>query len=170
MSEGLYGPFTLTLLFIGASVFDDFRTRKVHNSLVISTFVLSFLAAIYFYSAASILQILTAIIGTFLFCLPLYLFKALGGGDIKFLVAISPLWTWSDMFGVLFYSLTWGAILGVVHVIIQGKFLSFVENFKSMALRQPVQETSLHKIPYTIAIFFGFLTQWSLIQKGISLI
>lgn len=170
MFKEISGPFILTLLLLGASVWDDLRTRKVHNRLLISTFVLSLVSALFFLGPSAVLQIFSSILGAFAFCLPLYLLRVVGGGDFKLLIAISPLWTWSDIAWTLGYSLVWGAILGLVVVILRKELFQFIQNLKSIALKNPVEQKLLHKIPYTIAIFFGFLTHWTLMQKGISIL
>ncbi|MBX2996257.1 MAG: prepilin peptidase [Bdellovibrionaceae bacterium] len=170
MLEGLSSAFILTLLLIGASVIDDLRSRKVHNSLVTSIFVVSLWSAFALFGTAAAPQIAVSIVGAFAFCLPLYLLRVVGGGDVKLIIAISPLWAWSDIAWTLAYSLVWGAILGVLMVFLRKEGRAFLQNLFSLALTNPVEKKQLHKIPYTIAIFFGFLTHWSLLQKGISLL
>ena len=170
MLEGLYCAFIITLLLIGASVIDDLRSRKVHNSLVTSIFVVSVWSALAIFGAGSAVQIMTSIVGAFAFCLPLYLMRAVGGGDLKLVVAISPLWAWSDIAYTLAFSLVWGALLGIIMVLLRKESRAFFRNIFSMALKNPVEQKQLHKIPYTIAILFGFLTHWSLLQRGVSLL
>ena len=170
MSESWSWSFFLTAALIVASVIDDLRSRKVHNYLVIAIFVVSLAAAAFKDGWAGAFEIPPSILAAFIFCLPLYLIKAIGGGDVKLLIALSPLMSWPEVGWTLVFSLVWGALLGIVMMITKNQFRSFVQNLKSMALRNPVSAQQLHKIPYTIAIFFGFLTQASLAQRGVSLL
>ena len=162
--------FFLTLVLIGASVVDDLRSRKVHNSLVIAIFVIALVAAAFQSGWSAPFEVPPSILAAFVFCLPLYLIKAIGGGDVKLLIALSPLMSWPEVGWTLVFSLVWGAVLGIMMMITKKEFRSFAQNLKSMALRNPVNRQHLHKIPYTIAIFFGYLTQASLAQRGVSLL
>lgn len=170
MVQGSSWPFIITLLALAAGVIDDLRSRKVHNSLILKIFCVATLASLVLGGPSTIFQIVSAIIGAFVFCLPLYLTRTLGGGDVKLLIAISPLWGWADIGALLVYSLIWGAILGVFSIVLKGQLKPFLGNLLQMAIRNPVQKHQLHKIPYTVAMFFGFLTFYSLAERGITLL
>lgn len=170
MFGGNEGLFFLTLALIGASVIDDIRSRKVHNSLVISIFIVAAWAAIQQAGASAALAVGTSLIAAFAFCLPLYLMKAVGGGDFKLMMALSPLLGWADLGWTLVFSLVWAVILGLIMIVLRKEVSSFANNLGSIALRNPVGQKELHKIPYTVAILFGFLTQFSLVERGVSLL
>jgi prepilin peptidase CpaA len=170
MFEGWNWIFLLTLALLGASVIDDLRSRKVQNSLVISIFVVAGWSALLFGGTASAAQILSSMLAAVAFCLPLYLMKAVGGGDFKLLIALSPLMNWSEVGWTVAYSLVWGALLGFVMVLLRKEVGGFLQNMKSLALKNPVKKDNLHKLPYTVAILLGFLTQASLAEKGVSLL
>jgi len=170
MFEGIPWAFILTLLLLGASVGDDLRSRKVHNSLITSIFVVSLWSALAMYGISSVAQIATSMVGAIAFCLPLYLLRAFGGGDFKLMIAISPLLAWTDVGWTLAFSLVWGAILGLLMVVLKNELRAFLHNLFSLAIKSPVGEKSLHKVPFTVAIFFGFLTHWTLVQRGVSLL
>lgn len=170
MSGGWNWIFFVTLALIGASVVDDLRSRKVHNRLVLSTFVVAILAQLLAVGLAALPTILISFVGAFAFCLPLYLLRAVGGGDVKLIMALSPLMTWADVGWMVVFSLFWGSIFGLIMIFLRGEAASLARNLTSLALRNPVERSSLHKLPYTIAILFGFLTQHSLVSKGVSLL
>jgi len=170
MAQGYNWMFFLTLALIGASVIDDFRSRKVHNSLVIGILVVSIVASLAQSGPSVYLQILASMAAAFVFCLPLYLLRALGGGDLKLLVALSPLMVWSEVGGTLLFSLLWGSILGVVMVLLNGELKTFATNLVGLVTRAKIDQQKMHKMPYTVAILFGFLTQVSLAQAGVSLL
>ena len=162
--------FFVTLALISASVIDDLRSRKVHNSLVVWIFVLSLAAALLKSGPSVLMQVLISMLAAFVFCLPLYKLRALGGGDLKLMVALGPVMAWGTVGWTLAYSLVWGSILGLVMVIINRQTADFMRNLTSLAMRNPVPRQQLHKMPYTIAILLGFLTQASLAAKGVSLL
>lgn len=170
MSGEWTGTLLVTLALLAASVIDDLRSRKVHNSLQTSIFVVALWTNFAFNGVAGLPQIGVSILAAFAFGLPLYMLKALGGGDFKLLVAISPLLSWPSVGWTLFYSLFWGALLGLVMVIVKREGASFFRNMTSLALTQPVKKENLHKLPFTVAILFGFLTQAELALRGVSLL
>lgn len=155
------GTFFTALALLGASVIDDLRSRKVHNWLVAAIFAAAVLSSLYLNSPAAIPQMAVSFLAAAIFTIPLYFFKTLGGGDVKLLIAISPLFAWLDFGGLLIYSLFWGAILGLVSVLVRGEIKSFAQNLSGMALKNPIDPAKLHKIPFTVAILFGFLSQHS---------
>ncbi len=170
MLEGFSWIFFLTLALIGASVIDDFRSRKVHNSLNVTIFIVALIGSFIHLGFSGSTQILVSIFAAISFCLPLYLMRALGGGDFKLLLALSPLMSWPAVGWTLVFSLVWGTVLGLMIVIVKGEMLSFLRNLTSLALRNPVAKENLHKMPYTVAILLGFLTQVTLVERGVSLL
>lgn len=91
---------------------------------------------------------------------PLVFAKILGGGDIKLLAAFSLFTSWQITLSTLLYSLFWGALLGILRIVLAGEAKTF---FTSMALR--THQVQSQKIPYTVAILLGWLT-WT-VQGGV---
>lgn len=144
------------MLLLGAV--DDIRSRKVHNRLIAGIFISSLIVVTIVDGKIGLLDSLFSILTAFISVLPLYLLKALGGGDVKLFTAVSPLLTWKAVLVMLLGSLVWGALLGLFQVLLKGQGKALVQNMLGIFLRNKPAEQNLHKIPYTIALLFGFLT------------
>lgn len=89
---------------------------------------------------------------------PLYLLRVFGGGDVKLLLAASVMMSWKEVLITLFASMIWGSLLGVLQVFLKGQGKAFAHNLLAMANRAKLQEASVHKMPFTVALLFGYLT------------
>lgn len=145
-----------TLLLIVASVL-DVRTGKFPNWL----FVSAFLSAAIWLGLESgwgeLMRGLGASALVFIILTPLVFMKALGAGDIK-LMAVFCLLT--DLFitgHVFVYSLFWGLLFGLFKMAVAGDLKTFAQSFM---LKTP--QVKSQKIPYTVAILFGWLSYLSL--------
>jgi hypothetical protein len=65
-------------------------------------------------------------------------------------------------------SLVWGALLGIIRVIVAGKGKLFLQNLLAIIKKNRPADDKLSHVPFTIAIFFGFLTSLSLLASGFS--
>ncbi len=144
------------MLLLGAV--DDIRSRKVHNRLIAGIFISSLIVVIIVDGKIGLLDSLFSILTAFISVLPLYLLKALGGGDVKLFTAVAPLLNWKAVLVMLLASLVWGALLGLFQVLLKGQGKALLQNMLGIFLRNKPPEQNLHKIPYTIALLFGFLT------------
>lgn len=165
MTSLLYSPVTATLvpsLILLVGVIDDLRSRKVHNRLFLAclgaalSFVLLRMGWSGFYQVLLSLSLCLGLL------LPLVFVKMLGGGDLKLMVAFSLVCTPMEVFWVIAYSLVWGALLGLFQVILRGQAKELLNNTVKMATLRKPDETQLHRIPFTVALLFGWLTQLSL--------
>lgn len=154
--------FTVACLVLLAGVIDDLRSRKFHNWL--------FLTCAAFASAVTIVLHGThgfahgglgfaAGIGVFL---PLVLLRALGAGDMKLLGALGIIIGWSPVVSVALYALIWGAVLGLTRALVTGQFTALAHNVARLAAQPQVRgaapTTASHRIPFTVAILFGWLS------------
>ncbi len=155
----------LAALLLLAGVVNDLRERKVRNPIVLAGFAVGVITALTTAGLQGLmiasLSLLTAIVAI----LPMYLMRVIGGGDVKLFAAVSLFLNWKAVLITLFASLIWGSVLGVAQVIMQGKGKAFAHNMMAVALRTKLQDTQVHKIPYTVALFFGFLS--SLVWQGV---
>lgn len=143
---------------LAAAVWTDLRTRKVPNSLILLFTAVAVVSIPAINGWAGFLDASLSAMTAMVCMLPLYLMRALGGGDLKIFVVASLLMSWKVTFLSLLASLVWGALLGVTMVLTRQEWKSFATNMTSLALRNSVQKESLHKIPYTAALLFGFLS------------
>lgn len=141
-----------------AGVVDDLSSRKVHNALVLSCLGIALLAAALTpenpFSGA-----LLSLGYVFLLGLPLYYCNVIGGGDFKLMVAVAPLVDFHHVFHFYLASLFWGALLGLFATALRGELRAFFGNMTSVILyRKGIEKVHLQKIPFTVAIFFGYLS------------
>ncbi len=153
--------FGLVIVSLINGIREDLRSRKVSNVSVLITLVLGLFCVLFVQGLSGLMIAALSFVTAFVAVLPLYLVKAIGGGDVKLFLAVSVLLNWQQVLISLIGSLIWGSILGVVQVILKGEGKAFAHNmiaiFTSKA-RLPEQKT--HKVPYTIALLLGVLTSF----------
>ncbi|MEO0336107.1 MAG: hypothetical protein AAF202_06925, partial [Pseudomonadota bacterium] len=64
------------------------------------------------------------------------------------------------------YSLFWGALFGVLRAILLGQGYVLFYNMVGLVKRERPSEALLTKIPYSVALFFGWMTYLSIRQLG----
>ena len=151
------------------SVVTDIYRGKVYNKFIILSFFLSIANHFVFLQGISSLKmgLFVAIIAFFIM-LPLYVTKMLGGGDLKLFVVLALNLTIASLLNTFIFSLVWGLVLGVVMIISKNKVKSFFSNILGFLTLNRPEQAQLHTIPYTVAIFLGWLTHLSL--RGFSFI
>lgn len=154
-----------TLLLL-AAVVADLRSKKVPNPLVIGSFIIAVLTSFVVGGVNGLLMAGIALMTATVAAFPLYLLKVIGGGDLKVFIAISPLLSMHSVLWTLFGAIVWGAVLGLVLVLVKKQGKVFAHNLSSVLSKGKNQEKNLTKIPFTIAFLFGFLSQ--AISLGVS--
>ena len=160
-----------TLLVTGlliASVHDDLRFAKVRNFWILAFSVSAITLQIYQYQTDGLINGLLGLSAGLIMTIPLYMMRALGGGDVKLVGVIGLATNWQTIGSVGLYSLFWGACLGLFIAVANGQlknlFLSTLALSKTVHLSRLNSETlektnsGLHRLPYTVALFFGWLT------------
>lgn len=150
-----------------AAVYTDLRTQKVPNNLILVSAFVSVLVLVFVDGLSGFTSVLSSMGTMFIFALPLYLLRAIGGGDLKLLFVFSILASWYSIITTVFASLVWGSILGVAQAIFAGNGKVLFQNVFRIASRNKTEQTVLHKIPYTVAILFGWLTDLTLQNVGL---
>jgi len=149
-------------IMLGVAVASDMRTRKIPNKLVISFFVIATVASILISGFASTWTAIASVLTAVAFVLPMYLLRAIGGGDFKLMIAVSPLLSWEGVIVLILASLLWGSLIGIFSAISHGQFRGLAQNLVAIVMRAKPKKESLHKIPYSVAILFGWITQASM--------
>lgn len=149
--------FPTLLLAIG--VVDDIARRKVNNKLNAVLLFLSFIFVIVYFGLNGLKLSLLAALCAFALTLPLFIVRALGGGDVKLFIVfafatLSP----TAVFWTLIFSFACGALLGLFRIIFQGNLLQLLHNLFAIITFNKAENIKLHKIPYTIALLLGWLT------------
>ncbi|MBT4760480.1 MAG: prepilin peptidase [Bdellovibrionaceae bacterium] len=160
--EGLNQTLILTHLvpavLLLAAVFDDLKTKKVHNILLLAFLPIVLALRFYFTGMDGLVQGLIASFAAFILCLPLVTTKALGAGDMKLLMVFSFTTQVDLIFWMILYSFFWGAILGVIRVIMDKEAILLLKNIGKLVTKKSDEIKKFHSIPFTVAIFLGWLT------------
>lgn len=143
------------LSFLIVAVADDLIFKKFHNWLFLT------LTALGLFAAISLLEMPLSQIGYgFLaggaLMLPLVLFGVLGAGDMKFMMCLGLITGSVAITNIFIMALFWGALIGLIKIILSGRFSLLSLNLYNLTQKQKPQ--SLHKIPYTVAIFLAWLS------------
>ncbi len=95
----------------------------------------------------------------FVVFLPFYLMKGVAAGDVKLLIAVAPLMSSSEVIITILTSLFWAGLLGIFSVVLKKQLPALMNNLRGLILfRIRPAEATLSRIPYTVALLFGFLT------------
>jgi len=152
------------ILFLG--VIDDLRSRKVHNRLVVALMVAAALSSLAIWGLNGLIFGLIAALVAIVIGVPLVIAGVIGAGDMKLMVAFGLATSWTAVMWVFIYSLIWGALLGVFRAILRGEGRMLFVSTMSVAMFKKGSPLPLQKIPYTVALFFGWLTLLSLTHMG----
>lgn len=145
---------------------DDLLKRKVHNWLFLTCLGLAFAHSFYFYGSHGLIESLYSGGLAFLITFPLFMIKALGGGDIKIFTAFGVAVSTNTTLAVFLYSLFWGSILGILMIVSQKGFRSFSANLFSIVTFKKASAQHLHKMPFAFALFCGWISHLIISHYG----
>ena len=145
------------ILLIG--LIDDLYCRKFHNWLFLSILLFLFCCLLGLQGTDGLIKGFQGLAVAFAISLPLVLLGVMGAGDMKLLMVFAMATNASVAFHVMMMAFFWGGLMGVLYALLSGKAFSLFNNLKFLLLYRikPVS-SSLHVIPYTVAIFMGWST------------
>ena len=141
---------------------DDLWTKKIHNKLIL--FLLPVvLGAVFLLGGIEALKMggISALLAFFI-TVPLHLLRVIGGGDIKLLILIAFSLSWENLLWISIWSLPWALILGLVKITLDKKLKDFLWNILFLFRHRTSSGLKFHNIPYSIALFFSWLSFISL--------
>lgn len=162
---GLTANIIPTLILI-AGVANDIRERKVRNILVLISACLAIFSTLVFRGTSEVSSAALAFGAAMAMTLPLVLAKVLGAGDMKLLMAFALAVTPQAVFTTVIVSLFAGALLGVFRAALSGHLVRVLKNTGSILRGAKPEQLNTTKIPYTVALLFGWLTYLSLEWQG----
>lgn len=148
-----------------AGVIDDLRSKKVHNWLFLACAALAISVGVATAGFAGFNIAMIGFVSGIVALLPLVLLKVIGAGDMKLFAAFGAAVGWGTTFDVAIWALLWGAIFGLVQVAIKGQLKATLLNVLTIAQFKDRKGLELHKIPFTVALFMGWLTD--LVHRGV---
>lgn len=161
----------ILLLFILLAVFQDLKTKKVTNRFNVIAFLVVFNLEL-FQQAFTFSRFFTMLggLGTALFLgYGLWRFRVIGAGDAKLFLVIGPTLVWQDALIFVFYTLVWGALLGLIGLLLDRQFIKELRIFSFHPLLT-IRNSKMkgHKVPLTVGILLGILTLWTLKSYGVN--
>jgi len=160
---------TKTLLvaaLLVAAIVTDLRTRRVPNRLLLAAFGFFLVIGVALDGVSGLWPMVAALTAGVVCAMPLYLIRAVGAGDVKLIFVISLLTPWDILMTSVVASLAWGALLGVSKALFSKQGLMLVSNLKGILQGRAPAQATMVQIPFTVALFFGFLTATSLHSGG----
>ena len=154
-------------IILFAGLVDDLRSRKVHNWLVLSAMVFAIVGTYFLGGGFDGLK--EGLLGcgvAIALMLPMVLLGMLGAGDMKLMMAFGLSTDTTTVLWVVIYSFIWGAILGLIRALLQKEGWNLLKNMFLILKGKKREEIKYHKIPFTVALFFGWLTHLSLQASG----
>ncbi|MBC6414917.1 MAG: prepilin peptidase [Bdellovibrionales bacterium] len=144
------------ILFIAC--IDDFLTKKIHNKLILFLLPPTLLTVFFIQGLEGLKTGFLSALLALVIAVPLTLIRAIGGGDLKLLVLIALTLSWNDFLWISIGSLPWALILGLIKITLDKKLKDFYNNLFSLFLNKSHQNLQLHTIPYSIALFFSWIS------------
>ena len=153
-----FWEFALTGGILLSGAVNDLLSRKIRNRLILVLLPLALGGVFALKGFAGLPSALAGASTAFVLLLPLYALKAIGGGDVKLLMAAGLTLSARGVVLTFFYALPWALLMGAVKMILDGKLRDFALNLYSLARLKKPEPKSLHAIPFSIALIFGYLT------------
>lgn len=141
-----------------AACLTDIKYKKVLNWFVVASFIC---ILGYHFAFGSKEVLFEGFLGLALACaltLPLYLMKALGGGDLKIFALFGLATTPDAVIFTFVASLVWGSALGIIRAIFNKQGDVLMSNFFKLLRLQKPEPHTLHQIPFTVALLAGWFS------------
>lgn len=145
------------ILLVG--VVDDIWTKKFHNKVFVGSLIF---AGVFCLVAGGISQLgigIMSLLTAFVVMMPMVLLKVVGAGDLKLMMAFGLASHWQDVVGALMYSLLWAMVFGLIKAALDKKLILVFKNVGNIVTKRDVDMNALHRIPYTVPLFFGWMSQ-----------
>ena len=149
-----------------AGTIDDLRSQKIHNKLILAMLPIVLISQFVGFGASGLGYGALAFGVALGISIPMVLAGVLGGGDMKLFAVFAIATNIAATVYVGIYSLFWGALFGVMRAILMGQGLVLFYNMVGLVKREKPAEAHLTKIPYSVALLFGWMTYLSLRQIG----
>ena len=144
------------VLIIGAA--DDLRSKKIHNKLILALLPAVLLLVFLTGGLSALMRGGLSFLFALVIGAPLALGRLTGGGDMKLLALFALTVHWKALCLSFLLALPWALLLGLVKMAMEGKLKRFFLNMLSLVMLQKPEHKSLHKIPFSVPLFFGWLS------------
>lgn len=167
MTSPAFTTLLVPTLILVAGVINDLWRKKVFNWISLTLIVVAGLYVAVFKGLAAFPVALLGAGLALALTLVFVMAKIMGGGDMKLFIAFGLATDMTAVFYTFIFSFIWGALLGVIKAFLDGQGLDLLKNTLQVAVLKKQTNTELHRIPYTVALLFGWFTHLTL--QGVSL-
>ena len=154
----MFWTYILPAVILLAGVVDDLRSQKIHNWLILTLLAVASFSLLLLQGLPGLFPALGKMVIALGISAPLVLMKVIGGGDMKLYVVLSLVLPPRYLILSLICAFFWGAVLGVIKVILDKKTGLMYANFLALLkLKKPSADT-LHAFPFSVSLFLGWLS------------
>ena len=162
--------FVILLVFLIA-LYQDLKYQRIPNLLCTVTLLSGFIVQCYFFGWSGLFSAFIGAGMAFILLFPAFVFKLLGAGDVKLMVAIGTFLDVKLLLWSIVYAIIAGALTSILLALYRLGWKSFTEillhYLRCLYLRQFIrssnQEFLKMKIPYAPALALGWL--WACSQN-----
>lgn len=156
--------FTVVLLQLIFAVYWDLVTAKFPNKFFLIFTAFNFVLFIFLHGLSGLSVSVMSFGVAIILLAPIYFTKILGGGDVKLILAISPLLLMDEFITFLLMSFLWAGVFGLMKALLGGNLRSLLANTLFTAKKIRVAEESL---PFTVGILLGWCSYKSILGLGL---
>lgn len=156
----MFFQFVLPGLILVSAMVDDLRSKKIHNVLIIISFVVAIISIVILQGFSALLPAFAKLLVALGISAPLFFLKVLGGGDVKLYSVLALVLAPRILILSLVLGFVWGAVLGVVKIILDKKAHLMLVNLLSLLKFKKLPSDTLHKFPFSIGLFLGWLSSF----------
>jgi prepilin peptidase CpaA len=156
----MFFNYILPALILLLAVLDDLRSRKIHNVLVLVLFAVALVSVLIFQGVEGLFPALLNLLVALGISVPLVLLKIIGGGDMKLYAVLALVLSPRALIVSLLCAFFWGAVLGLLKVILDKKIGLMYINFLSLLKLKKPSSDMLHSFPFSVSLFLGWLSSF----------
>lgn len=156
----MFFNYILPALLLLSAVVDDLRSKKIHNYLILVLLAVAFISVLVVQGVQGLFPALLNLLIALGIGVPLVLLKIIGGGDMKLYAVLALVLSHRAVILSLVCALFWGALLGLIKVILDKKAgLMYINLLSLLKLKKPSSDM-LHSFPFSISLFLGWLSSF----------
>ena len=156
----MFFNYVLPALLLLSAVVDDLRSKKIHNVLILSLLGVALVCVLIFRGVEGLFPALLNLLIALGVSIPLVLLKVIGGGDMKIYAVLALVLSPRAVLLSLICAFFWGALLGLIKVILDKKTGLMYVNFMSLLKLKKPSSDMLHSFPFSVSLFLGWLSSF----------
>lgn len=144
------------------AVIEDLRSRKFSNRSFLIACGIALVTSLALGGTSEIISLTLGFGAGIVFFLPFVLAGIVGAGDMKLMAAFGIIVGWHSVMWTGIYGFVWGAVFGLLQIVLRGQFGSLKTNLTNLAITRSKENLQLHHIPFTAPLLLGWLSHFVL--------